>query len=114
MIQVRDAVNKEIERLRGENILGSALEAEVVLYVDDELQKVLNLLEDELRFVLITSSAHLESLKNAPKDAVATDLDNLKLISTLKSPRVPCKQALPPFPICLFLEHEHRRLIKVF
>ncbi|MGD9108673.1 MAG: isoleucine--tRNA ligase [Gammaproteobacteria bacterium] len=79
MMQVRDAVNKEIERLRADNVLGSALEAEVILYVDDELHNVLHLLEDELRFVLITSSAQLEPLKNAGDDAVETDLEGLKL-----------------------------------
>lgn len=76
---VRDAVNKEIERKRCENVLGSALEAEVVLYVDDALHEVLSSLEDELRFVLITSGARLETFKNAPKDVVETDLENLKL-----------------------------------
>jgi isoleucyl-tRNA synthetase len=88
MMQVRDAVNKEIERLRNDGILGSALEAEVILYVDDELQNVLNLLEDELRFVLITSRTALEPIKNARKDVVATDVEGLKLkVAASKHPK---------------------------
>ncbi|OGT22487.1 MAG: isoleucine--tRNA ligase, partial [Gammaproteobacteria bacterium RIFCSPHIGHO2_02_FULL_42_13] len=76
---VRDVVNKEIERLRGDNVLGSALEAEVTLYVDADLQKILDALEDELRFVLITSRATVEKIKKAPEDASHTTLTGLKL-----------------------------------
>jgi isoleucyl-tRNA synthetase len=79
LMAVRDAVNKEIERLRGINVLGSALEAEVELYVDTELQQLLALLEDELRFVLITSSAEVNPIVEAGADAVTTDIGGLKL-----------------------------------
>ena len=73
IISVRDVVNKEIERLRGEDLLGSALEAEVTLYCDDKLKSLLDTLGQELRFVLITSIATVESLQNKT-DSVSTDL----------------------------------------
>lgn len=59
VMAVKTAVNKEIEETRNRKEVGSGLSAEVALYVSPELQKVLALLGDELRFVLITSSAIL-------------------------------------------------------
>ena len=53
--QVREAVNKEIENQRNEGKIGSALEAEVYLYCGPDLHKMLDALDDELRFILITS-----------------------------------------------------------
>ncbi|MGB0495951.1 MAG: zinc finger domain-containing protein, partial [Kangiellaceae bacterium] len=49
--------NRKIESMRKEKGIGSSLEAEVVLTVNQELADSLNKLEDELRFVLITSQA---------------------------------------------------------
>ncbi len=55
--KVKDEVNRKIESMRKEKGIGSSLEAEVVLTVNQELANCLNKLEDELRFVLITSQA---------------------------------------------------------
>jgi isoleucyl-tRNA synthetase len=79
VIQVRDAVNKEIEQLRADKKLGSALEAKVTLFCDDALSKALQCFGDELRFILITSSSELNPMSEAG-DAVATELDGLKLL----------------------------------
>lgn len=64
LIQIRNEVNKAIEKRRIAGELGSSLEVEVELYVkpDSELFKRLNALKDELRFVLITSDAKLLTL----------------------------------------------------
>ena len=80
LMQVRDVVNKEIERLRGENILGSALEAEVTLFADEKLKPMLDMLQDELRFVLITSKAAVDLFERAGDDAVETEIKGLKLV----------------------------------
>jgi len=55
--KVKDQVNGKIELMRKESKIGSSLEAEVVLYTSDEIADCLEKLEDELRFVLITSQA---------------------------------------------------------
>ncbi len=55
--KVKDEVNRKIETMRKTSGIGSSLEAEVVLYVNDSLADCLEKLEDELRFVLITSQA---------------------------------------------------------
>ena len=79
LMQVRIAVNNTIEQLRNNKVLGSSLEAEVVLYADGELKNSLTLLQNELRFVLITSTARVDELSKAPADAAdfAADMGNL-------------------------------------
>jgi isoleucyl-tRNA synthetase len=59
---VRDAVNKAIEQVRHAGKIGSALEADVHLYCEPELKAQLDYLQDELRFVLITSRAEVHLL----------------------------------------------------
>lgn len=77
---VRDAVNKEIENQRNLGKIGSALEAEVCLYCAPHLQQQLDQLENELRFVLITSSATVIPEHAGPAaDVVVTDVPGLAL-----------------------------------
>ena len=76
---VRDAVNKEIENQRNAGKLGSALEAEVYFYCGPQLKQQLDALEDELRFVLITSFAKVIAEHAGPVDTVATDVPGLSL-----------------------------------
>ncbi|NVJ59828.1 MAG: isoleucine--tRNA ligase [Gammaproteobacteria bacterium] len=58
---VKTAVNKAIEAMRVAKTIGSSLEAEVTLYASDEWYDSLSKLGNELRFVLITSSAKVVS-----------------------------------------------------
>lgn len=55
--KVKDEVNRKIEGMRKTAGIGSSLEAEVTLYVNNNLADCLEKLENELRFVLITSQA---------------------------------------------------------
>ncbi|GEM74158.1 isoleucine--tRNA ligase [Vibrio sagamiensis] len=74
---VRGAVNKLLEDARKEKIIGGALQAEVTLFADEALMAKLNQLEDELRFVLLTSGAHVMPLSEKTGQASATDIDGL-------------------------------------
>jgi isoleucyl-tRNA synthetase len=56
---IREAVSKELEALRNAGTIGSSLDAEVDIYCNETLYKQLSFLDDELRFVLITSSAQI-------------------------------------------------------
>jgi isoleucyl-tRNA synthetase len=56
---IRDEVNKSIEALRADGRVGSSLQANVVVGVDDEDRALLASLGDDLKFVLITSAAAL-------------------------------------------------------
>lgn len=77
LMQVRDEVNKSLEACRAAGTIGSGLEANVVLYANGNCYTHLNSLGDELRFVLITSGAHVEPLDKKTDDAHATELDDL-------------------------------------
>ena len=79
LMAVRAAVNREMEARRGAGELRGSLDARVTLYADPTLLAQLQLLEDELRFVLITSAATLEPLAAAPAEAAGTELAGLRL-----------------------------------
>ena len=74
VLEVRDTVNKELERLRVVGEIGSALDAEVDCYCDPALESLLRRLEDELRFVLITSYARVHPLGPRPQAATRATL----------------------------------------
>lgn len=82
---VRDAVSKELEVLRIREEIGSSLDAEVELYCSPDIHRRLNLVGDELRFVLITSEAVILHQKTrqqdgqAPADVLPTEIDGLLL-----------------------------------
>ncbi len=76
---VRDVVNKALELKRKEGVLGAALEANVTLYAADQTFDWLTQLDNEIRFVLITSQASVLPLSNAPDSAETCDIENLKL-----------------------------------
>jgi isoleucyl-tRNA synthetase len=73
MRTIRDAVNRQLERLRVAGDIGSALDAEVDLYVDDADAALLGTLGDELRFVLICSYARVHPAAARPDGAVEDD-----------------------------------------
>ncbi|UVE18489.1 isoleucine--tRNA ligase [Pseudomonas sp. LS44] len=89
VMAVKTAVNKELENQRAAKLIGGNLQAEVTLFVEEALATQLAKLGDELRFVLITSTATLAPLSAAPDDAVATELPTLKL-KVVKSGHVKC------------------------
>ena len=76
MLLVHDAVNKEIEALRQAGQLGAPLEASVSLYCEPQLKEKLDALHNELRFVLITSSASVHAFNS---EGIATDVKGLNV-----------------------------------
>jgi isoleucyl-tRNA synthetase len=76
VIEVRQAVSKELERVRKAGVIGGSLEAEVSLYCPPKLKGVLEQLGDELRFVLITSTAEVRGEAERPADAAALPLND--------------------------------------
>ncbi|MEM0955900.1 MAG: isoleucine--tRNA ligase, partial [Pseudomonadota bacterium] len=91
LIAVRDAVNRELESKRSQGELKGGLDAEVALYCDAPLASQLERLEDELRFVLITSEATVHPLSDAPADAAKTDTETLSL-KVIHSPHAKCER----------------------
>ncbi len=76
ILEVRQCVNKELERLRAAGGIGSGLDAEVDLYCGTEIYERLSRLEDELRFVLITSYARLHKVEQVPESGIHCILSN--------------------------------------
>ncbi|MGF1681090.1 isoleucine--tRNA ligase [Photobacterium minamisatsumaniensis] len=75
--QVRGAVNKLLEGARKDKVIGGSLQAEVVLHANEALATKLNTLEDELRFVLLTSKAAVAIAESKPEGAQETDVGGL-------------------------------------
>lgn len=79
VLEAKVATNKVLEAARSEGKMKASLSADITLYCDDALQTTLNRLGEELRFVLIASDVKVLPLSQAGEDAVATDLDGLKV-----------------------------------
>ncbi len=73
--QVRDEVTRKLEKLRQEGKIGSGLDAEITIFADPALLGQLQVIHDELRFVMITSAATLAPLDDA-RAGEAIDLRN--------------------------------------
>ena len=80
VIQVRDEVSKSIESVRRDGKVGSSLAVEVDLWLDGGLREAVDSLGDELRFVLITSEAHVAGLDVAPADAERIKLEEGEMV----------------------------------
>jgi isoleucyl-tRNA synthetase len=81
MMAVRSAVAKQLEQLRNDKVIKGSLTAEVTLYCEDGLYDAIHALEDELRFVLITSAARVERLADKPDSAMASELSGLWIVA---------------------------------
>ncbi|QYN45753.1 isoleucine--tRNA ligase [Gilliamella sp. ESL0405] len=79
ILTIRSEVNKVLEQGRNDKVIGGSLEAAVTLYADKDIANALAKLENELRFVLLTSQASVKPLENATQQAVQSDISGLKI-----------------------------------
>ena len=77
LISVKAAVNKQIEAARNAKVIGANLSAQVDLWADKALSAILAKLENELRFVLITSQVNVHAWSDAQGEA--TELEGLRV-----------------------------------
>ncbi len=89
IMAVKDAVNQALEQARKAQVLGGSLEADITLYADEALKTQLDLLGDELRFVLITSGATVKASTEKTNDAEKTDVSGL-FVSVAKTAGEKC------------------------
>ena len=76
--RIRDAVNREIEVIRAAGLIGSSLQAAVQITLPPDGSEILEHCKDELKFILITSTATLvvgDELSIAVKPSSATKCD---------------------------------------
>ena len=89
VIAVREAVSKELEKLRVADQIGSSLDAEVDLYCSPELMRKLTRFNDELRFALISSEARVHPLAERKLNGVETGIKGL-FVQATPSPHAKC------------------------
>ena len=81
VLGLRDAVTGQLEILRVNGEIGSSLDAEVTIYCGDEYRNLLADLDDELRFVLITSKATVLPSGMRPEHAVLEEKLGIWLVA---------------------------------
>ena len=82
-------MNRVLEIARNDKVIGGGLEAEVTVYANDAYRTLLELLGDELRFVLITSKATVKPLADKPADVTEGELEGIA-VSVLRSAGEKC------------------------
>ncbi len=75
LAQVRTEVTRTLEGLRQDGKIGSSLDADIMIHADATLVERLQVLGDELRFVMITSAAELVVLENNDDESLITLAD---------------------------------------
>jgi isoleucyl-tRNA synthetase len=70
LIALKTDVARDLERLRAAGDIGAPLEAEVTIYAPAAQAKRFEALKDELRFLLITSQAHVVETDTPPTSTV--------------------------------------------
>ena len=83
ILEVRQAVSKELEQLRVAGDIGAPLDARVDLFCPTPLASTLSQLGDELRFVFITSEARVHAESERPESAVETGTETVSFWLTL-------------------------------
>ncbi|MEM9530128.1 MAG: isoleucine--tRNA ligase [Pseudomonadota bacterium] len=93
VLAVREAVSRELEGLRRSGDIGASLDAEVLVYLPEPLYQTLLPIDNELRFVLITSKAEFLPLDEQPDDAIAGTVgDHAIGIKVYRSPHEKCER----------------------
>jgi isoleucyl-tRNA synthetase len=78
LLELRGDVLREMEKLRDAGTIGASLEAEVDVYATPAQFPSINVLQDELRFLFITSEARVHSVDMPPANAVSAGGEGLE------------------------------------
>ena len=92
IIEIRNIVNKILEDKKAEGIQKS-LEAEITIYAEKSLLDILGKLENELRFVFITSEANIKPISDLvdKDDIISTEMEGLK-VKVTKTDYIKCQR----------------------
>lgn len=78
--KIKHELSKHMEQMRNDKKIGASLEAEVVVFADEKTLNQLIQVQSELHFLWITSKVELRKIEDAPKDALDTEIKNLKFM----------------------------------
>jgi isoleucyl-tRNA synthetase len=81
VIATRSEVVRLLEPLRAEKKIGSSLDVDITLYLDSPWFEQASALEEEWRFILITSDAALRPLSEKPSDLEINTLDEIGAVA---------------------------------
>src|SRR5690606_3148179 len=94
LLQLRTAIQRELEKLREAGRIGAPLEAEVDVYAEPGLADRYGGVGEELRFLTITSAARVHAVEAAPEGAVAAEAGGAPLsgvwLRVAASPHAKC------------------------
>lgn len=76
ILTVKNMVNKAIENAREQKLINANLSANVMIFANDTYYQSLQKLQNELRFVLITSQATLATWMDKPTETTLIDNDS--------------------------------------
>ena len=89
ILDLRDVVNKQIENIRQTGVIGSSLNAEIKLYCDGNDYRLLKQLDQELKFLFITSAAEVYPAVQAGDDSIQISERMGIAISASRHPKCP-------------------------
>jgi len=88
-IALKADVARELERLRAAGAIGAPLEAEVAIFAPPEQAARYAALDDELRFLLITSQARVIEIDSPPEEAAQSQAEGV-VIEVTRSTQPKC------------------------
>lgn len=74
LLTIKNEVNKALEEARKNKILGNSLDASIVLYVDNQTEYNLKLLENELKFLFIVSEVKIKKFKKSVHHTLSNNI----------------------------------------
>lgn len=92
LIEIKNEINKFIEKEIKNNKIKNSLEASIILYVKPEIKEKLDVLGKELKFIFLTSYVVVEDYEKAPKNIKQSFLFSKCKISLEKSQDKKCER----------------------
>ncbi len=86
--EIRSEVNRILEIKRNEDVIKASLEAEIIIYVDNDNYKLLEKLGNELRFLLMSSKASLKAIEEKTNDSIESNINGLNIeVNKIEEPK---------------------------
>ncbi|WP_150463656.1 isoleucine--tRNA ligase [Francisella sp. XLW-1] len=86
--EIRSEVNRILEIKRNEDVIKASLEAEIIIYADNDNYKLLEKLGNELRFLLISSKASLRAIEERTNNSIESNITGLNVeVNKIEEPK---------------------------
>ncbi|AJI47420.1 isoleucine--tRNA ligase [Francisella philomiragia] len=86
--EIRSEVNRILEIKRNEEVIKASLEAEIIIYADNDNYKLLEKLGNELRFLLISSKASLRAIEEKTNNSIESNITGLNIeVNKIEEPK---------------------------